>query len=132
MLVGRLLGGVFAMSSPPIMILPAVIDSSPEIMRSSVVLPHPEGPRSAKNSFWAMSKETSSTAMTLPANFLLTLRMETIGSDMGSTFGRFGRSLQFHGENGGNHRDENEHARGRVDVGCHAPPYQRIDLDREG
>src|SRR5882672_7388922 len=100
MLVGRLLGGVLAMSSPPIMILPAVIDSRPEIMRSSVVLPQPEGPRSAKNSFWAMSKETSSTAMTLPANFLVTLRMETIGSDMGSTFGRFSRSLQFHGENG--------------------------------
>ncbi len=80
MLVGRLLGGVVAMSSPPIMIWPEVMNSSPEIMRSNVVLPQPEGPRSAKNSFWAMSKDTSSTATTPPAKFLQTLRMETMGS----------------------------------------------------
>ena len=82
MLVGRLLGGVSAMSWPPIMICPEVGVSRPEIIRSSVVLPQPDGPSSAKNSFWSMSKEMLSTAMTPPANFLDTLRMETMGSVM--------------------------------------------------
>src|ERR1041384_808458 len=108
MLVGRLLGGVNAMSSPPMMIWPEVGVSRPEIMRRSVVLPQPDGPRSAKNSFGAMSKDTSSTAVTPPGKALVTLRMETIGSDMMSTLARFGGRLQFHRKDGGDDGDDDE------------------------
>ena len=64
-------------------------------MRSSVVLPQPEGPSSAKNSFCAMSSETLSTAMTPPGNFLVTLRMETIGSVMIQPLPAFGGAWSF-------------------------------------
>ena len=62
MLTGRLLGGVSAMSSPSITISPAVGVSRPASIRSSVVLPQPDGPSSAKNSLRWMSSETLSTA----------------------------------------------------------------------
>ena len=48
MLVGRLLGGVSAMSSPSMRICPSVGVSRPAIMRSKVVLPQPEGPEQRK------------------------------------------------------------------------------------
>ena len=62
MLTGRLLGGTPAMSSPSIRISPSLGVSSPASMRSSVVLPQPDGPSSAKNSPSRMSSETLSTA----------------------------------------------------------------------
>src|SRR5262245_50679240 len=96
MLVGRLLGGVSAISSPPMMIWPELGVSRPEIIRRSVVLPQPEGPSSAKNSFWAISKETSSTALTPPGNVLVTLRSETIASAMVLSLARFVGRLQLH------------------------------------
>ena len=51
--------------------LPPLGVSKPASMRSSVVLPQPDGPSSAKNSFSRMSSETPSTAATLP-KFLVT------------------------------------------------------------
>ena len=42
----RLLGGTLATSRSPIITLPLVGYSKPEIMRSVVVLPQPEGPSS--------------------------------------------------------------------------------------
>ena len=116
MLVGRLLGGVSAMSWPPMMIWPQVGVSSPEIMRSSVVLPQPEGPSSAKNSFWAMSRVTLSTAMTPPGNFLVTLRMETMGSVIVQPLPDFSRRLEFHCDDGGDDGDDDQHGGGRVDL----------------
>ncbi len=56
MLVGRWFGCTLAMSWPSIEMLPSVGDSKPEIIRSSVVLPQPEGPSSAKNSPWPISR----------------------------------------------------------------------------
>ena len=52
-------GGVSAMSSLPMMIPPDVGVSRPEIMRSSVVLPQPDGPTSISNSPMRASKFTS-------------------------------------------------------------------------
>ncbi len=50
---------------------PASGSSKPPIMRSVVVLPHPLGPSSEKNSPSRISSETERTASTLP-NRLLT------------------------------------------------------------
>ena len=66
MLIGRLLGCTPSIDWPSIRISPSVGISKPAIMRSSVVLPQPEGPSRAKNSPRPMSIETSFTAMTPP------------------------------------------------------------------
>ena len=54
------------MSRPSSRMRPPFGVSKPASMRSSVVLPQPEGPSSAKNSFSRMSSETPSTAVTRP------------------------------------------------------------------
>src|SRR4051812_11356161 len=105
MLVGRLLGGVSAISSPPIRIWPPVGVSRPEIIRRRVVLPQPDGPSSAKNSFWAISIETLSTARMLPAKTLVTLRIETVGSGMMSVLFHSGRRLELHRDDGSDDRE---------------------------
>ena len=46
----RWFGGRWVMSSPSIVIVPAVGCSKPAIMRSVVVLPQPDGPRNETNS----------------------------------------------------------------------------------
>ena len=50
MLTGRLSGGSFVTSRPRSTIRPPVGSSKPPIIRSVVVLPQPDGPRSEKNS----------------------------------------------------------------------------------
>ena len=55
-LTGRLLGGTRSRSSPPSVDRPASGCSKPARMRSSVVLPQPDGPSSAKNSFSRISQ----------------------------------------------------------------------------
>src|SRR5437773_4975517 len=55
---------------------PPVGSSNPPIIRSVVVLPHPEGPRRLKNSPCSTSKVRSSTAATSP-NRLVTLSRRT-------------------------------------------------------
>ena len=50
MLVGRWLAGTFAIFRPSIITAPEEMPSNPAMVRKSVVLPHPEGPRSEKNS----------------------------------------------------------------------------------
>ena len=52
------------MSSPSSRMRPASGVSKPAITRSSVVLPQPDGPSSAKNSPSLISSETPSTAVT--------------------------------------------------------------------
>src|SRR6476660_3762344 len=131
MLVGRLLGGVSAMSSPPMMMWPEVGASRPDIMRRSVVLPQPDGPSSAKNSFWSMSKETSSTALTPPGKILVTLRSAMIASAIVLTLTRFWGRLKFHCNYGSDHRDDDQDRRSRIDFRRHAPTYEGIDFDRE-
>ena len=68
------------MSAPSIAIDPSVGASKPPIMRSSVVLPQPEGPSSEKNSPRRMSSETRSTAAVSPKR-LVTPRMATLTSE---------------------------------------------------
>src|SRR3546814_14375118 len=78
MFTGRLFGGMPAISCPSMRIWPSLGSSKPAIMRSSVVLPQPEGPSSTKNSPALMSRLTSSTAVTRPKRFE-TLRIWMIG-----------------------------------------------------
>ena len=49
-------------TSPPIETVPAVIGSSPAIIRSAVVFPHPDGPTKTMNSPSAISRSKSETA----------------------------------------------------------------------
>src|SRR5215204_1850321 len=58
------------MSSSPMKIRPAVGSSRPAAIRKLVVLPHPEGPRSAKNEPWGTIRWRLSTATKSP-NFLV-------------------------------------------------------------
>ena len=55
---GRLLGGTPIIDLPLIRRSPEVGDWNPAIMRSSVVLPQPEGPRMEKNDPCGTSKLT--------------------------------------------------------------------------
>src|SRR5881628_707158 len=64
------------MRSPPIWISPAVGRSSPAIIRSNVVLPHPDGPSNTRNSPSRIERSTSSTAWSCP-NRLLRCRIST-------------------------------------------------------
>ena len=52
MFTARLFGGTPPMSTPSMTICPSLGASNPASIRISVVLPQPDGPRSAKNSFW--------------------------------------------------------------------------------
>src|SRR5262245_7626742 len=70
MLTGRRCGGTGTMSSPPRKMRPSLGVSKPASIRSNVVLPQPDGPSSAKNSPWAMSKLSASTAATAPKRLL--------------------------------------------------------------
>src|SRR6185295_3922249 len=54
------------MSSPASTTSPASGSTSPAIMRSTVLLPQPEGPRRETNSLGAASSDTSATATTAP------------------------------------------------------------------
>src|SRR5438874_1866440 len=54
------------MSSPASTTSPASGSTSPATMRSTVLLPQPDGPRRERNSPGAASRETSSTATTAP------------------------------------------------------------------
>src|SRR6266581_3718728 len=62
--------------SPPMKISPELGRSRPAIIRSRVVLPHPDGPSSTKNSPARMDRSTPSTAWKSP-NRLLRLRSST-------------------------------------------------------
>ena len=59
------------MSVPSSRTCPSVGSSKPAIIRRSVVLPQPEGPRRVKNSFGRISSVTSLTAWKLPNHFLM-------------------------------------------------------------
>ncbi len=67
----RLNGGTPTMSRPVSSTLPASGSSNPAIMRSDVVLPHPDGPSIEKNSPRPTVIVTSSTATMVP-NFFVT------------------------------------------------------------
>ena len=59
------------MARPPIRMSPASTVSKPPIARRVVVLPHPDGPRSEKNSPARTVNDTASTATTAPNRFVI-------------------------------------------------------------
>src|SRR5258708_5896720 len=66
MLTGRWLGGVRMTDRPLIRMSPAVGSPNPAIMRRSVVLPQPDGPRMEKKVPGGICSETPATAVKLP------------------------------------------------------------------
>src|SRR6516225_3446024 len=84
MLTGRRYGGIGAISSPSSRMRPSSGVSRPASRRSSVVLPQPEGPSSAKNSPAKISSDSSSTALTPPKRLLTASnRTNGAGADVG-------------------------------------------------
>ena len=59
MAMPRLAGGTRVMSRPPMLSVPSLILSNPAIMRSSVLLPQPEGPTNTQNSPGATCRSRS-------------------------------------------------------------------------
>ncbi len=70
MLTGRRLGGTPSIGWPSISIVPSLVVSKPASIRSSVVLPQPDGPSRAKNSPSSIVMDSPSTARTPPGNSL--------------------------------------------------------------
>ena len=66
MAMSRSFGGTSLTTLSPIVTVPALISSSPAIMRSAVDLPQPDGPTRTMNSPSVMSRLNSSTALTPP------------------------------------------------------------------
>ena len=66
MFTGRRFGGTPRMLRPPISTSPLSGSTNPAIMRSSVVLPQPEGPRMAKRLPRRTPKDSESTTTWLP------------------------------------------------------------------
>ena len=62
-------GAMPVTSFPPIRILPRVTSSSPEIRRSMVDFPQPDGPTRTMNSPSGISRSTPSMASTVPKDF---------------------------------------------------------------
>ena len=83
----RLRGGRSFTMRPPMRISPAVGCSSPAIMRSRVVLPHPDGPSSTRNSPSRVARSTPSTARTSPNAFVMRFV---------STVANYTRPFSFH------------------------------------
>src|SRR3990170_6817632 len=79
MAILRARGGRSLTACPPIRISPAVGRSSPAMIRSKVVFPHPDGPRRTRNSPSLVDRSTPSTARTSP-NCLLTLLASTVAT----------------------------------------------------
>ncbi len=80
MLTGRWCGGTAAISSPASRMRPSLGASKPASMRSSVVLPQPDGPSSAKNSPCRMSSVSASTATTAPKRLLTASNCTSAGA----------------------------------------------------
>src|SRR4029453_6704219 len=77
MFTGRRCGGTATIFSPSSNMRPSVGVSKPASMRNSVVLPHPDGPSSAKNSACAMSSVRAPTAVTAPKCLLTASKRTT-------------------------------------------------------
>src|SRR4051794_22253120 len=76
----RARGGRSATSRPSMRIEPDVGVSNPAIMRRSVVLPHPDGPSSTRNSPSPVTKSTPSTAWTSPSKVLVSEWPSTVAT----------------------------------------------------
>ena len=80
MAMSRSLGARSLTRAPPIRISPSVTSSSPAIMRSSVLLPQPDGPTSTTNSPFSIARSTPCSTETMP-KFLRTfwISIDAIG-----------------------------------------------------
>src|SRR5215470_743488 len=81
MAMSRSFGGTSLTTSPSTAISPALISSSPAIMRNVVDLPQPDGPTSTTNSLSAMSRSMPRTASVSSKRFT-TLRSDTCAMAM--------------------------------------------------
>src|SRR5688572_4802163 len=89
MLTGRLSGGSRVISRSRSTIRPDVGNSNPPIIRRVVVLPHPDGPSSEKNSPARTSRDTPSTARTSPKRFSRSMRrISAVATSLGAIIGR--------------------------------------------
>ncbi len=77
MAMSRSFGATLFTTRPPIAISPAVMFSSPAIMRSSVDLPQPDGPTRMTNSPSSISTLTPCSTSVVPKR-LRTSRMDTL------------------------------------------------------
>src|ERR671934_104367 len=68
--MSRSIGGTSLTTLPPISTSPSVASSSPAVIRSTVVLPDPDGPTRTRNSPSSISRSRSSTATVPPSNTL--------------------------------------------------------------
>src|ERR1043166_1971033 len=71
MAMSRSLGGTSFTTRSPMVMRPLETVSSPAIMRSVVLLPHPDGPTRTTNSPSATSSDTSVTAAERPPSYIL-------------------------------------------------------------
>src|SRR3546814_17541247 len=134
MFTGRLFGSTPSITWSSMTISPTVGYSNPASMRSSVVLPQPDGPSSAKNSPSTISKQASSTAVTCSPNRLVTLQMEMLGFFWLSMSARLlaAARLDPHGDDGDRQRQHDQHRRGGVDFRRPADTTRRANCAREG
>ena len=79
--MSRSFGGIWLTTLPPMTMSPALMFSSPAIMRSSVDLPQPDGPTSTVNELSGISMSTPCRTSTSP-NFFFTERMVTLAMDI--------------------------------------------------
>src|ERR1019366_8353946 len=89
MAMSRSLGSMSLTSVSPMKISPDVIGSRPAIIRSAVVLPHPEEPTSTANSRSWISSDRSSTAVTALNRFTRFFRITLATSDVSFLFRQF-------------------------------------------
>src|ERR1700759_2356321 len=83
MAIFRTRGGSSLTTFPPIRMSPEVWVSSRAIILSSVVLPHPDGPRRTRNSPSLMARSTPSTAV-WPVNSLRSALVSTVAIGCGN------------------------------------------------
>src|SRR6185295_10171212 len=133
MLTGRLSGSTPSIGCPSMTICPSVGTSKPASIRSSVVLPQPDGPSSAKNSPSSMSRWASSTAVTEPPKRFEMCWMEMMGLPLSMTdLLLAGTRLEPHADRRDGQGDQDQHGRCGVHFGRHALPDHRVDFDWEG
>src|SRR4051795_8947235 len=126
--MSRSFGGTSLTTSPPIMMSPPEMSSSPAIMRSVVDLPQPDGPTSTTNSWSAMSRSMPRTAST-SSYFLTTLRNVT--SAMSSTLCRAGGqagNVVVHQER----VDDQRRGGAEQGAGHDLSPVEHVALDQAG
>src|ERR1700733_3970029 len=118
MAMSRSRGGRLLTTRSPIRTSPLVISSSPAIIRSAVVLPHPDGPTRHTNSPSWMSRLSLSTA-SAPPSYRLVRSSRTTPAMTRSSFHRPGEhatdEISLEGKEHDERDDDRDHRTGRDD-----------------